>query len=181
MSMPVKQQKDKPKAKAVHGQNSDGAYLLNSQKKNAAKNTFETPELKLSKPLDEKIEIINKMYNILNVLGKGGSSTVYDFFNPQTKTACAIKCKRLFVVLEKGGKDLAIILRELVYSSNHMPLYMVIYYWMEMLYAVKEIHNIGVIQSDIKPANFEEFKGCIKLIDFGSVSSVQTILIIFLY
>lgn len=235
MSMAVKQQQEEePKAKPVHGQNSVGANLLNSQKKNSAKNTFATPQSKLSKPLDEdkenedkknvelkikdffkQITVIDKTYIILNVLGKGGSSTVYDCFNPQTKTACAIKCvslncdkeqeksfinevktlvklqgchriiklyayqiltdkKRLFVVLEKGGKDLAIILRELVNSSTHMPLYMVIYYWMEMLYAVKEIHDRGVIHSDLKPANFLEVNGRIKLIDFGIASSVQS-------
>lgn len=47
------------------------------------------------------------------------------------------------MVLEKGEKDLARILKELSGNTEYLPMYMLIYYWMEMLYAVKQIHDNG--------------------------------------
>lgn len=47
------------------------------------------------------------------------------------------------MVLEKGERDLSKILKELSNNTEHLPMYMLIYYWMEMLYAVKQIHENG--------------------------------------
>lgn len=81
--------------------------------------------------------------------------------------------KKMLVVLEKGGEDLATILKNQRTQSSHMPIYMLMFYWMEMLYAVKQIHSNGVIHSDLKPANFLRDISGLKLIDFGISSSVQ--------
>lgn len=81
--------------------------------------------------------------------------------------------KKLFVVLEQGGDDLATILKKVSMQKSHIPFYMVFFYWMEMLYAVQQIHSNGVIHSDLKPANFLKAEGGLKLIDFGIASSVQ--------
>ncbi|KRT80024.1 protein kinase [Oryctes borbonicus] len=82
--------------------------------------------------------------------------------------------KILLVVLEKGEKDLAKILKELSSNTEHLPMYLLIYYWMEMLYAVKQIHDNGIIHSDLKPSNFLMVSSKLKLIDFGIASSLQT-------
>ncbi|GJQ71500.1 protein serine threonine kinase [Trypoxylus dichotomus] len=79
----------------------------------------------------------------------------------------------LLMVLEKGEKDLAKILKELSNNTEHLPMYMLIYYWMEMLYAVKQIHDNGIIHSDLKPSNFLMVSSKLKLIDFGIASSLQ--------
>ncbi|KAI4461387.1 mixed lineage protein kinase [Holotrichia oblita] len=79
----------------------------------------------------------------------------------------------LLMVIEKGEKDLARILKELSTNTEHLPMYMLIYYWMEMLYAVKQIHDNGIIHSDLKPSNFLMVSSKLKLIDFGIASSLQ--------
>jgi serine/threonine-protein kinase TTK/MPS1 len=82
--------------------------------------------------------------------------------------------KILLVVLEVGGTDLSKILKESALNTTHMPLYMLLYYWMEMLYAVKQIHSHGIVHSDLKPANFLKVEGYLKLIDFGIASCIQS-------
>lgn len=78
------------------------------------------------------------------------------------------------MVLEVGGADLSKILKERASTTDHMPIYMLLYYWMEMLKAVKQIHDRGIIHSDLKPANFLQVGGYLKLIDFGIATSTQT-------
>jgi serine/threonine-protein kinase TTK/MPS1 len=51
---------------------------------------------------------------------------------------------------------------------------MVKHYWTEMLHAVQVIHKVGIIHSDLKPANFLLVAGRLKLIDFGIASAVQS-------
>lgn len=53
------------------------------------------------------------------------------------------KEKVLYVILEKGEADLAKILKDLSNANRHLNMHMLIYYWMEMLYAVKQIHENG--------------------------------------
>ncbi|CAH0555979.1 unnamed protein product [Brassicogethes aeneus] len=160
------------------------------------------------------ITVRNVEYQVLNKIGKGGSSEVFHCFCGQTGQNYAIKCvslidpattqgylnevkilsklqncdkiinmkdyehlveeKKLLVVLEKGGEDLSTILKHLALRKSHISMHTLLFYWMEMLLAVKEIHQHGIIHSDLKPANFIQAGGGIKLIDFGIASCVQT-------
>ncbi|KAL0134308.1 hypothetical protein PUN28_001247 [Cardiocondyla obscurior] len=81
-----------------------------------------------------------------------------------------IKNYMVYVVMEMGDTDLSRLLR----SMSKISLTMILYYWTEMLTAVKHIHDNGVIHSDLKPANFLLVRGRLKLIDFGIASSVNS-------
>ncbi|XP_022916049.2 dual specificity protein kinase TTK [Onthophagus taurus] len=81
--------------------------------------------------------------------------------------------KVLYIVMESGDQDLSSILKDLCSNTTHLPIYILIYYWMEMLFAVKQIHENGIIHSDLKPANFLAVRGKLKLIDFGIASTVE--------
>ncbi|XP_045473742.1 dual specificity protein kinase TTK [Harmonia axyridis] len=160
-----------------------------------------------------KLRIRGTTYLIMKVLGKGGSSEVYQCFDYFAKVNRAIKCvnldspssegflkevdclrklqkfdriirlydyehlkkeKKLYVVMEMGTTDLSKILRNASSNSKEMsPPYLILFYWMEMLRAVRQIHAYGVIHSDLKPANFLLVDGKLKLIDFGISCSLQ--------
>ncbi|XP_041109198.1 dual specificity protein kinase Ttk-like [Polyodon spathula] len=47
------------------------------------------------------------------------------------------------------------------------------FYWKNMLEAVQTIHQIGIIHSDLKPANFVIVNASLKLIDFGIANQIQ--------
>ncbi|KAF5291455.1 hypothetical protein FQR65_LT01766 [Abscondita terminalis] len=81
--------------------------------------------------------------------------------------------KKLLVVLEKGGSDLAKLVRDLKVKNKNLPIHKVLFYWMEMLYAVQEIHKNGIIHADLKPANFLQVDCGLKLIDFGIASRIK--------
>ncbi|KAK5642488.1 hypothetical protein RI129_008655 [Pyrocoelia pectoralis] len=108
--------------------------------------------------------------NEVNVLAQLRNSDriihMYDF-------ECIESEKTVLLVLEKGESDLSKILRDAGKSKEHLPLYVIIYYWMEMLYAVQQIHSNGIIHADLKPANFLLINGRLKLIDFGISTCVQ--------
>ncbi|XP_058801559.1 probable serine/threonine-protein kinase mps1 [Phymastichus coffea] len=79
----------------------------------------------------------------------------------------------LHVVMEIGDTDLSRLLKSMLQEKKQLPLTMILYYWTEMLTAVKHIHDNGVIHSDLKPANFLLVRGRLKLIDFGIASSIN--------
>ncbi|KAI4488027.1 hypothetical protein M0804_004875 [Polistes exclamans] len=83
-----------------------------------------------------------------------------------------IKYPLVYVVMEMGDTDLSRLLK-LTSQEKQLPLTMILYYWTEMLTAVKHIHDHGVIHSDLKPANFLLVCGRLKLIDFGIASSMN--------
>ncbi|KAI4491337.1 hypothetical protein M0802_010270 [Mischocyttarus mexicanus] len=83
-----------------------------------------------------------------------------------------IKFPLVYVVMEMGDTDLSRLLK-LTSQEKKLPLTMILYYWTEMLTAVKYIHDHGVIHSDLKPANFLLVCGRLKLIDFGIASSMN--------
>ncbi|XP_078045508.1 dual specificity protein kinase monopolar spindle 1 [Augochlora pura] len=83
-----------------------------------------------------------------------------------------IKYPMVYVVMEMGDTDLSRLLKTMS-QERHISLTMVLYYWTEMLTAVKHIHDNGVIHSDLKPANFLLVKGRLKLIDFGIASNMN--------
>lgn len=108
--------------------------------------------------------------NEVNVLGRLQNSDriihMYDYQYIESKNT-------LLLVLERGESDLSKILRHSTNSKTHLPLHLIICYWMEMLYAVREIHSNGIIHADLKPANFLLVGGRLKLIDFGIATCVQ--------
>lgn len=162
----------------------------------------------------ERLVVNNVEYLILNLLGKGGSSFVYQCFCVENRLLVAIKCvslestvsaqgyinevkllqrlqhcdriiklydyeileadKKLFMVLEKAGNDFSTVLNNLSNQKTNIPIYMLLFYWMEMLQAVKQIHSHEIIHSDLKPSNFLWGEKGLKLIDFGIALSVQT-------
>lgn len=83
-----------------------------------------------------------------------------------------IKFPMVHVVMEMGDTDLSRLLKTMS-QEKQIPLTMILYYWTEMLTAVKHIHDNGVIHSDLKPANFLLVRGRLKLIDFGIASSMN--------
>ncbi|XP_076285730.1 dual specificity protein kinase monopolar spindle 1 [Lasioglossum baleicum] len=83
-----------------------------------------------------------------------------------------IKSPMVYVVMEMGDTDLSRLLKT-ISQEGHISLTMVLYYWTEMLTAVKHIHDNGVIHSDLKPANFLLVRGRLKLIDFGIASNMN--------
>lgn len=115
-------------------------------------NFFRRQTVNSDKPLDN---LIASFYNFL-----------FLFFFSEVLEAK----QQLVVVLEKGITDLAKILKE----NTKLPFHKITYFWMEMLYAVKQIHNNGIVHCDLKPSNFVmDHEGSIKLIDFGISCSIQ--------
>ncbi|XP_040356488.1 probable serine/threonine-protein kinase mps1 isoform X1 [Ixodes scapularis] len=159
------------------------------------------------------IQVNKATYQMLKLIGKGGSSKVYMVLS-ENKELRAVKlvslegvepeatqaflnevrilktlrdCSRvvtlydfeydqerslLMLVMEAGDNDLASVIRSAT-EKEPMNLLAIKFYWSEMLQAVLEIHNKGVIHSDLKPANFLQVKGRLKLIDFGIADLVQ--------
>jgi len=173
------------------------------------------PSMAMSQQQDTVLVVHNRRYKVMKLLGKGGSSRVYEAFDEEKKTVVAIKrvdlsdadeaCytgyvneikmlsqlqgedrivklfdheqidaeEILFVVMEKGDTDLSLLLKK--YNANkEITSSMVKHYWTEMLHAVQVIHKVGIIHSDLKPANFLLVAGRLKLIDFGIASAVQS-------
>merc|ERR1711879_64769 len=79
--------------------------------------------------------------------------------------------KRLSLVLELGDIDLCELLKQL--SKQRVRINAIRVYWQQMLEAVSVIHAHKIVHTDLKPANFVSFQGCLKLIDFGIAGAIQ--------
>ena len=75
----------------------------------------------------------------------------------------------LLIVMEKGDRDLASILR----TVKVLPIEKLKDFWRQMLSAVLAIHDVGVVHADLKPANFLLVGDKLKLIDFGIANGIQ--------
>lgn len=84
-----------------------------------------------------------------------------------------VQNKHLYIVLERGYCNLSVIIKEYYYTSERLPFYKLMYYWMEILKAVQQIHSRHIVHLDLKLSNFVQCKNCIKLIDFGTAVIVN--------
>jgi serine/threonine-protein kinase TTK/MPS1 len=76
--------------------------------------------------------------------------------------------------MECGETDLAKLLSEKNCAKDaRLDIHFVRYYWKEMLECVKAVHDVNIIHSDLKPANFLLVQGRLKLIDFGIANAIQ--------
>ncbi|XP_018392994.1 PREDICTED: serine/threonine-protein kinase mph1 [Cyphomyrmex costatus] len=103
----------------------------------------------------------------ISMLRKLQASCVVKMFDYQ------IKDSMVYVLMEMGDTDLSRLLKSMS-QEKQISLTMILYYWTEMLTAVKHIHDNGVIHSDLKPGNFLLVRGRLKLIDFGIASNLNS-------
>lgn len=54
-----------------------------------------------------------------------------------------LKQPMLYVVMEMGDTDLSRLIKSMLQEKKKIPLTMILYYWTEMLTAVKHIHDNG--------------------------------------
>ncbi|KAG0279013.1 Dual-specificity kinase, spindle pole body (SPB) duplication and spindle checkpoint function, partial [Linnemannia exigua] len=76
----------------------------------------------------------------------------------------------LSLVMEYGEIDLA----HMLYAQQFQPfdIHFIGLYWRQMLEAVQVIHELKIVHSDLKPANFLLVEGSLKLIDFGIANAI---------
>lgn len=87
-------------------------------------------------------------------------------------------CKELVIVMEKGDAVLSQVIEsyfktKIKDKDKAIDGIFIKFYWRQMLQAVNEIHNLGIVHADLKPVNFILVKNEIKLIDFGIASAVE--------
>ena len=155
--------------------------------------------------------IINdKLYEKLELIGKGGSSKVYRVRSLNNNCVYALKkvelgqfedvsgfkgeidlltklksCERvvtlvdyattessLYLIMEKGDLDLAEVLQYRLKLDAPLDLNFVKYHIIEMFKCIKDVHDAGIVHSDLKPANFLFVRGMLKIIDFGIANAV---------
>lgn len=56
----------------------------------------------------------------------------------------------LLVVLELGSGDLHSVLKQSASTNKCLPFYKIMFYWMEMLHAVNQIHQNGMYLFTVK-------------------------------
>lgn len=83
--------------------------------------------------------------------------------------------QELSVLMEKGDTDLNRLLT-LRLNGEHAKFDPVFtrYHWREMLECVQAVHDMEIVHSDLKPANFLLVQGRLKLIDFGIANAIET-------
>ncbi|RCK65923.1 Serine/threonine-protein kinase MPS1 [Candida viswanathii] len=84
----------------------------------------------------------------------------------------AITASSIYLVMEKGDLDLAEVLHYRTRYGGPLDISFVRYHGLEMFKCLREVHDAGVVHSDLKPANFLFVKGMLKLIDFGIANAV---------
>ena len=83
--------------------------------------------------------------------------------------------QELLVLMEKGDTDLnrLLTLRLNGEGARFDPVF-TRYHWREMLECVQAVHEMDIVHSDLKPANFLLVQGRLKLIDFGIANAIDT-------
>ena len=80
--------------------------------------------------------------------------------------------KELLVVMERGERDLANLLKDMS-KDQELTDTKIKFYWEEMLETVAVVHQQNIVHSDLKPANFLIVNGTLKIIDFGIASKIS--------
>ncbi|KAK3059151.1 hypothetical protein LTR09_000717 [Extremus antarcticus] len=83
--------------------------------------------------------------------------------------------QELLVLMEKGDTDFnrLLTLRQNGENNRFDPVF-TRYHWREMLECVQAVHDMDIVHSDLKPANFLLVQGKLKLIDFGIANAIDT-------
>jgi serine/threonine-protein kinase TTK/MPS1 len=83
--------------------------------------------------------------------------------------------QELVLLMEKGDTDLNRLLTLRLKGDNARfdPVF-TRYHWREMLDCVQAVHDMDIVHSDLKPANFLMVQGRLKLIDFGIANAIDT-------
>lgn len=76
----------------------------------------------------------------------------------------------LYLIMECGDNDLARVLSNR--SKYPLDINAVRFHTKELFMCVQEVHDAGIVHSDLKPANFLFVKGVMKVIDFGISNAV---------
>ncbi|BFZ62262.1 Serine/threonine kinase mps1 [Saitoella coloradoensis] len=76
----------------------------------------------------------------------------------------------LMMLMECGEIDLAHMLQN--QAGRPVNMNFIRLYWQHMLQAVQAIHEMKIVHSDLKPANFLLVEGQLKLIDFGIAKAI---------
>lgn len=83
--------------------------------------------------------------------------------------------EELLVLMEKGDADLDKLLRlRAAGEEAKFDGVFTRYHWREMLECVQAVHDMEIVHSDLKPANFLVVQGRLKLIDFGIANAIDT-------
>ncbi|KAG0286749.1 Dual-specificity kinase, spindle pole body (SPB) duplication and spindle checkpoint function [Linnemannia gamsii] len=114
----------------------------------------------------------NRPYTRLTQVGKGGSSKVYKVLASNSRVLALKKVSfdNADQVMEFGEIDLAHML--LNQQSQPFDIHFIGLYWRQMLEAVQVVHDLKIVHSDLKPANFMLVEGSLKLIDFGIANAI---------
>lgn len=78
----------------------------------------------------------------------------------------------IYLVMECGEIDLAHVLQSKLSSPNVLDTNFVKYHAIELLKCVEAVHEMEIVHSDLKPANFLFIRGILKIIDFGIANAV---------
>lgn len=78
----------------------------------------------------------------------------------------------IYLIMEKGDIDLAMLFQNRLNMNLPLDLQFVRYHISEMFKCVRDVHDAGVVHSDLKPANFLMVRGILKIIDFGIANAV---------
>lgn len=140
---------------------SSKVYKANLAKRNYAIKvvTFDNDEDELStiNELKGEIQILKKLKDCSRVI------QLIDY---------EINLDSIKIVMECGEIDLAHVIQN-KFKVNGFNEQFVRFHVNEMIQCINQVHEMGVVHSDLKPANFIFVKGTLKLIDFGISNSIN--------